>query len=280
MKYALSWHGFSTRGRLRSFARSALFGKNHVTIQGDNYLLVVFPKAPAGGQESDLSTGWKPVPRKKAIASAILVCLSIAALFQSGCILNRQNPAATQPATAAPAKSEQPAYWLDKPAVAHIDSPSFDALWNACRDAAQADGFLIDRTDYREGLLTTLPLVSKPAWEPWKNDVVDPHELLQCTIGTLRRTIRFDIVRKPDGCFEATPKVLVERDSLVERRITSADQYQNVFAVDMGDINQQLERTGEQVPSEYYYSVGRDYSLEKQLGGSVNKFLAKPLPQP
>jgi len=34
----------------------------------------------------------------------------------------------------------------------------------------------------------------------------------------MRRTIHFTIRRLDDGSFEATPKILVERDSLIERK--------------------------------------------------------------
>jgi hypothetical protein len=195
--------------------------------------------------------------------SLLLICC-VLALIQTGCILGKQHPAATQPATAGDPKSAQPAYWLDQPAVTHITSPDFDRLWNACRDAAQADGFTIDRTDYREGLLTTLPLVSKQAYELWKGDVVSSHELSQSTLGTLRRTIRIDIRRLPEGGFEATPKVLVERDSLIERRITSVYQYQEVFAIQQIDVQRQIEH-GTDIPAEYWYPVARDTNLELQL---------------
>lgn len=200
--------------------------------------------------------------------------LALAALIPCGCIGARQHPAATQPATAIDPKEAQPGYWLDQPAVAAVRASSFDRLWDACATAAQDDRFLIDRTDYREGLLTTLPLVSKQFYEVWRNDVVDPHSLAQSSLGTMRRTVRFTVRRLPDGSFEASPKVLVERSSLLERRITSVDQYQNVFAVEQFDAMRQTERTGENIPAQYWYSVGRDPALEKQLAASARERLS------
>src|SRR6185312_6563447 len=92
-----------------------------------------------------------------------------------GCIMGKQNPAATQPATAADPKSNQWDYWFDKPAVTEVSSASFDRLWSACRDALVADGFTIDRTDFRDGVMTTLPLISKQFYEVWRMDVVTVH---------------------------------------------------------------------------------------------------------
>ena len=181
----------------------------------------------------------------------------------------RQHPAATQPATAIDLNTVKPSYWLDQPAVAHIRSRSFDALWDACRSAAQADGFLVDRRDYREGVMTTLPLLSKQVYEIWRGDVVTAHDLAQSSLGMMRRTARFDITRLPDGSFQASPKVLVERDSLIARRITSVDQYQNAFAIQTQDVARETQRSGQELPAEYWYPVGRDRALEKQLANSA-----------
>jgi hypothetical protein len=197
----------------------------------------------------------------------------VLALATTGCIIGREHPAATQPATAIDPKQAQPAYWLDQPAIVQITAKDFDQLWNACQEAAKADGFTIDRTDYREGVLTTLPLVTRQVYEIWKNDAATHRALTQSTLGTMRRTIRFDIRRLDDGTYMAEPKVLVERDSMIERRITSVDQYQNVFSIQTADVALQSEKTGNDVPAEYWYSVGRDPALEKQLAAQARRRL-------
>lgn len=208
----------------------------------------------------------------KRISAGLIVVLSsvILASTQTGCLLLwRQNPAATQPATAINPQTTQPSYWLGQPAVAHVRSRHFDALWDACRDAVQSDGFLVDRRDYREGLMTSLPLISKQAYEFWRADVVDVHDLAQSSLDMLRRTIRITFRRLPDGTFEATPKVLVERDSLIGRRITSVDQYQNAFSIQAQDVARETEKSGTDIPPEYWYPIGRDKALEKQIAQSV-----------
>lgn len=162
---------------------------------------------------------------------------------------------------------------MDKPAVTHVTWHDFDALWNACRDAGRARGFLIDRTDYRDGVLTTLPLVSKAAYEVWKSDVVDGHSLAQSTLNTIRRTIRFDIKPVAGGSFEATPRVLVEQFSMISRRITSVAQYRDVFSIDRVDVTRASEQYGEQTPAYYWYPIARDYALERQLAASIRQRL-------
>jgi len=195
----------------------------------------------------------------------------------AGCMLGKQHPAATQPATSIDPKTAQADYWLKQPAVAHAPATDFDSLWNACRDAVVADGFSVDRTDYREGLLTTLPLVSKQAYEFWRNDVVAAHDLAQSTLGTIRRTVWITIKRLPDGSFQATPKAVVERYATVERRITSAAQYRDIFSIRLLDVYRDAEQTGVPIPAEYYYAIGRDHALEKQLVQSIESRIIPPL---
>lgn len=211
----------------------------------------------------------------KRISAALIVVLSSAILTstQTGCLLWRQHPAATQPATAINPQTTRPAYWLDQPAIAHVRARDFDALWDACRDAMQGEGFLVDRRDYREGLMTSFPLTSKQAYEFWRGDVVTVHDLTQSTLGLLRRTVRISFDRLQDGSFQATPKVLVERDSMIERRITSVDQYQNAFAIQQQDVARETEKSGTDIPGEYWYPVGRDPALEKQLAQSARNRL-------
>src|SRR5690242_7122849 len=93
--------------------------------------------------------------------------LTVLFAIGSGCASHPSPPPATQPATAGDPKSTLPTYWFEQPAVAQVHARNFDALWNACQEAAKARGYVIDRTDYREGLLYTEPLVSKGYFEVW-----------------------------------------------------------------------------------------------------------------
>jgi hypothetical protein len=207
--------------------------------------------------------------RQAAAALVVLVAITVLATTETGCIVGRQNPAATQPATSVDPNTAKPAYWLDKPPVAHVRSTNFDALWTACRLAAEADGFVIDRRDYREGLLTTQPLLSKQFYEFWRGDVRDAHDLAQSSLGMMRRTVRFKIDRLPEGVYQATPQALVERNTLLQRRITSVDQYQSAFSIQQQDAIRESEKSGADIPAEYWYPVARDRALERQLADAT-----------
>ena len=74
-------------------------------------------------------------------------------------------------------------YWYKQPDVASVDCGNFDSLWNTAFDVARDDHFMIDRTDFRSGLLTTQPMISKQPFEVWRDDVVDTHSMLQSAWG-------------------------------------------------------------------------------------------------
>jgi hypothetical protein len=169
----------------------------------------------------------------------------------------------------------QPAYWYNRPATTTVTADDFDQLWAACERAARDRGFQIDREDFRSGVMTTRPLVSKQWFELWRRDVVTLPGVGESSLHTLRRTVRFEIKVREDGAYEAAPKVLVERYSVIEHRITSATQYRDIYALtreealrrDDRQRNPLLEQEG--IPTFYWYAVGRDESLEKKLAESI-----------
>src|SRR5687768_16374384 len=123
-----------------------------------------------------------------AIATAIVVAALAGCAAQPSKSLPAPAPT-TQPSAA----TGRPPYWLRQPAVATVKANDFEPLWRACEDAADHFGFALDRLDYRNGVITTLPLTSKQFWELWRNDVVTLGDLANSSMATYRRTLRFDI---------------------------------------------------------------------------------------
>ena len=121
-------------------------------------------------------------------------------------------------------------YWWNQPGTAKSAPAAFDPLWDACQAEAHARFFTVDRQEYRSGLLTTVPMVSAQVFEPWRADAVTSHDVAESTLGTIRRTVRFEVRKRSDGSFEVTPKVLVERFTSVERRLTAINQYHTAFS--------------------------------------------------
>jgi hypothetical protein len=173
-----------------------------------------------------------------------------------------------------PQESIFPEYWLRRPAVAHASGADFDKLWEACRRCVQIRSFVVDRTDPRDGVMTTYPQVSKQLFEFWRNDVGTFGGVMESTIGTVRRFVRIEVVRRGDGTYEATPKVVVERYAQSERRITTVARYAEVFALDPAQQGtRERDKLGADLPPAYWYALGRDEALERQIVDDVRRDL-------
>jgi hypothetical protein len=208
-----------------------------------------------------MSRGGSPLP--------LLSLLLLPAAFSAGGCASHPP---TQPPTQHPETAEV-TYWLAKPAAATIEADDFASLWRACRDATLASSFTIDRVDFRSGVMTTMPLISKQFFELWRNDVITPYDLAESSLDTVRRTVRFDVRRRDDGRYEAVPKVVKERFSLAERRITSVARFAETFTTERTEGDRNRDRAGADLPDTYWYATGRDYALERHLAHAVRNDL-------
>ncbi len=163
----------------------------------------------------------------------------------------------------------QPYYWTTQPSVVDVVYPDFYKLWNACADVARQDGYTIDRRDYREGLLTTDPLVSQQFFEVWRHDTGSAAGVADNSLDTYRRTVRFQI-EKESGQYRMTPCVIVERHTQAEQPITS-DVYLGSSMIAAKHPMQGTRETdrGVYLPSAYWYATGRDYAFERDLATQV-----------
>ena len=114
----------------------------------------------------------RTLPGMKGVATGLFMVMIV------GCA--KQPPPTTKPSLA----TTQPSYWLEQPAAASITAKDFDHLWLAAEDAARSRGFVIDRQDYRSGLLTTLPLTSKQWFEFWRNDAQTLNDVSDASLAT------------------------------------------------------------------------------------------------
>ena len=161
-----------------------------------------------------------------------------------------------------------PAYWYDQPGAASVSGNDFDMLWRAAEEAARHFGFRPDRLDFRAGVLTTEPLVSKQWFEFWRNDVATLDDLADSSIATHRRTLRFDFARADDGAYIATPRVVIERYAQSERPISAAVRLRHAFrnprprdrAYGTPESDRRIL-----LPRQYWYAAGRDQALEREV---------------
>jgi hypothetical protein len=196
------------------------------------------------------------------------VC-AVLPLVALGCVGGKQLPPAGRPTPADP-KLATTAYWFEQPATASVTGDDFDRLWEAARRAARSASFEIDRRDPRNGVMTTRPSVSRQWFEPWRGDIAlfDLDNAAESSFATVRRTVRFEFRRLDDGTYEVTPKVVVERYSFAERRITSPVRYNEAFgrprALAFGDLDQD-----QALPDTYWFAVRRDATLERHLADRI-----------
>ncbi len=180
-----------------------------------------------------------------------------------GCVSPRPGPVAT----ADDKEQATPAYWYDQPGVAQATGDNYDALWRTADRVARDRLFDIDRQDYRNGVMTTQPLVSQQLFEPWRRDTPVGGQI-QSTLGTVRRTIRYEFTRDDNGqAATVTPKVLIERQSLPDRRITGSVHYRAAIA----GTPAQVDDDGDNLPTVYWYPIARDADLEKSLASDIRK---------
>lgn len=160
-----------------------------------------------------------------------------------------------------------PSYWWKQQAYSKVYGDNFEALWGGAERAVRNRLFTLDRQDYRDGVLTTAPMVSKQNWEFWRRDVVDKQSLDESSLATVRRTVRFEIIKRSDGGYVVEPRVLVERLSLNGKRITAVVNYTEAFAAQPAP---KYASPGEATaPTSYWYAIGRDTALEKELAEEI-----------
>lgn len=159
------------------------------------------------------------------------------------------------------------AYWIDEPATASARAADYAALWDAAEEAQQHYGFTTALSDYRGGLLTTEPKISPQFFEFWHQELRSPEAVAESSLATIRRRMRFEFSRAPGGGFAVEPKVIVERLSLGERRITSAMEYRGTLGPGR---EQQFGPANPRGPTRYWYAIGRDEELERALAQRIS----------
>lgn len=192
---------------------------------------------------------------------SLFICLGIAAIV--GCkTSSTTTPGADQPAfkenpksTDIEPKTASPEYWMAQTATSELTFGDFQKLWDGCESVAFDYLFRISRRDYRSGLMTTEPMVSKQWFEPWRKDTTTVRDVEENSLGGVRRTIYFQFAKNPDGTFTVAPKVLVERQTKIDPKHRNPD--------DENDM--------------YWYAIRRDTELEIRIVTDLKKKLGMEL---
>jgi hypothetical protein len=112
-------------------------------------------------------------------------------------------------------------------------------------------------------------------FEPWRQDQRSAFDTAQSTVGTVRRTIRFEIANTDSGQFELTPKVLVEKYAQAENRVTSVVLYRGAFraqrAPELAAYGTRETDRGVFLENRYWYPAARDEKLEAALAAEIQR---------
>lgn len=193
--------------------------------------------------------------RRRRVALALAAACVLAGALP-GCINKPQNAATTRPVTDADPRMAEAGYWLAQPATTEITHADFQALWDACERVARDHLFAISRRDFRAGLLSTEPMLSKQWFEVWRKDSVRVSDVEENSLGGVRRSIHFQFTPNPDGSYTVAPKVVVERHSTVEAKYRT-------------------DEAEEDYGSNYWYATRRDPAYEVRLADAIRDRLGK-----
>lgn len=205
--------------------------------------------------------------------------LAVMLILLGGCASGPQYSAGPK-STDVDVATTQPNYWLEKEPAAVVTDADFEKLVAACEDVARAYFFKLDRVDYRVGLITTQPMVTSQWFEPWRQDARTLEDVEESSLASIRRTIRFELERQDGGAWQVAPKVLVERQSIAERRITSVVLYRSVFAsLSRSRLRPSGSREADQgiyLPQRYWYPLRRDTEFERLIAQGVQERIRRP----
>lgn len=167
-------------------------------------------------------------------------------------------------------------YWLAQPPSVVVQGTDYDKLWRACEAAVDDRLFALERRDYRDGVLTTRPLLGGQLLEFWRSDIADGYSMAESNIASVRRTVQFRIVPIDGGFFEVQPKVVVERHTLQERRVTLGMLNRNAFGGSAVVGVNDYDATVTTLP-DYWFATRRDENLESRLADDIRKRLARAM---
>lgn len=152
--------------------------------------------------------------------------------------------------------------------VVPCDDEAYAVLWESAKDALRGHRFRLDRTDRRDGTLTTLPEGSQHFFELWRDDVATRGDFWEATLCPIRRsvTVRFDRSSDSDECKVAVV-VRKERLSAPERQINNSAAALRFFSDSLPTVQR-----GELLSREdgaRWVDLGRDASLERRILESI-----------
>jgi len=144
-------------------------------------------------------------------------------------------------------------------------------IWQICQEQIKRRGFVLDRVDRRQGIISSFPLISKQWFEFWRQDVVTMGDLLESSLHTLRRIIHLEMVAAGQGRCGLSCLVMVERLSTERQVVSGRVRAQEILGRTAGRLPALGRRNSEQAPLEQWLPIGQDRALEARILASISE---------
>lgn len=171
-----------------------------------------------------------------------------------------------------------------------VDTSEYDTLFEASMQVLQDKGFVLDRHDYRFGVVTTLARVSPTIAEPWHRDNTTMEQAVTSTTNYQRRRVSIRLIPdtgqfklEGDASEKAAPQpldiasnslapspagylldaqVLIEQVETPRRYLTGSTSQGRMFR-DLRAAPANLK--DRQISENYWRVISRDSAMEQQL---------------
>jgi len=161
----------------------------------------------------------------------------------------------------------------------------FNAVWEASMEVLRQYRFTPDRTDPREGLIVTFPLLGKQWFEFWRADASEPDDVIESSLHTIYRTATVSIrPHEPAaasapalGKYSATVEVRVSRSVRPAAQVNSTSEAFEMFLHPAEFARSPTGGDPQETASAALVDLNRDRKLEGILQQRINSLAAKKL---
>ena len=142
-------------------------------------------------------------------------------------------------------------------------SPEADRTWEAAQDTLRRYRFRLDRIDRRAGIITTMPETSQSLVEFWRHDVDTWPDLVEATLGPIRRWVEVTFKGTEQGTsVELAVVVHKERLSSPDRQFNRTGAVYQFFRGDLPSTTGAVRITPDE---DIWLDLGRDPAMEAHL---------------
>jgi len=158
---------------------------------------------------------------------------------------------------------KQESYVTHRPIDVQPQSDQAERLWDATGDVLRRFDFQLDRTDWREGVITTLPETSRTFFEFWRKDVQTDEDLWESIINPIRRWVEVRFHPDDHGEWHSL-SVCVHKQRLtsLDRQFNSTGAAYQFFGTKLPATTGEARVTGER---DHWLDIGNDDALAAVL---------------